>query len=485
MNIVIIGAGLAGLECGYMLAKVGNHVTVLEQSNIIGGCLQTFKRRGQKFDTGFHYIGGLDEGQHLWKIFKYFDLLDLPWKRMDDDCFDEVIIGDKHYKFASGHQQFAKQMGDYFPNSRAEIETYTNFLKQVGDNIFHGDELRSQLIEQSAYEFLNKTISDPELRKVLSGASTKMELNPETLPLYTFAQINDSYLRGAYRLQGGGSQIAEHLANSIKAMGGEVIASAKVTELEDNEGKIAKITVKYKNGEIDCIENPDYVISTIHPASTAMLVGKSQKMRPVYKRRLQRLENTVGMFTANLSLKDGKIPYINHNLFIHSKNASPWQTEHEKLHSMMVHCNVPEEGDYAQQMDLLCPMPWNLLEKWVVDGKVETDEEYRALKEEWLEKCIDFVKEDVPGLKEAVAEAYTSTPLTYLRYTGIPQGSAFGIRKDYRNVIGTIISNHTPIENLMLAGQNLALHGVLGVSMSAISTVSNLLQKNVLLTIDC
>ena len=47
-------------------------------------------------------------------------------------------------------------------------------------------------------------------------------MKKETLPLYTFAQINDSFIRSAYRLKGGGGQIAESLAADIEKMGGIV-----------------------------------------------------------------------------------------------------------------------------------------------------------------------------------------------------------------------------------------------------------------------
>ena len=54
-DVAVIGAGLGGLECAYLLAKKGMKVIVLEQNPVIGGCLQTFKRSGVTFDTGFHY----------------------------------------------------------------------------------------------------------------------------------------------------------------------------------------------------------------------------------------------------------------------------------------------------------------------------------------------------------------------------------------------------------------------------------------------
>ena len=74
-DVVIIGSGLGGLQCGYMLAKKGMHVCVLERATLLGGCIQSFQRKGQTYDTGFHYVGGLEEGQPLHTLFSYYDLM--------------------------------------------------------------------------------------------------------------------------------------------------------------------------------------------------------------------------------------------------------------------------------------------------------------------------------------------------------------------------------------------------------------------------
>ena len=48
----------------------------LEKNNQYGGNLQTFVRDKTIFDTGIHYIGGLSEGQNLYKYFKYLGIMD-------------------------------------------------------------------------------------------------------------------------------------------------------------------------------------------------------------------------------------------------------------------------------------------------------------------------------------------------------------------------------------------------------------------------
>ena len=68
-DVVIIGSGLGGLVSSIILAKEGYSVCVLEKNNQFGGNLQTFVRDKTIFDTGIHYIGGLSEGQNLYKYF--------------------------------------------------------------------------------------------------------------------------------------------------------------------------------------------------------------------------------------------------------------------------------------------------------------------------------------------------------------------------------------------------------------------------------
>lgn len=58
---------------------------------------------------------------------------------------------------------------------------------------------------------------------------------------------------------------------------------------------------------------------------------------------------------------------------------------------------------------------------------------------------------------------------------GTDDGSVYGIIKDYKDPLKTFISPRTKLDNLLLTGQNINLHGILGVSISAIVTCSVLL----------
>jgi len=429
------------------------------------------------FDTGFHYVGALDEGESLHTLFSYFDLMGLPWKKLDEDCFDEVVIGEDTFAFANKHQRFYERMAARFPKEREGLKKYVTFLKEVGDHIFGvflGDEHKRytySLLSRSAYEFLNETIKDPLLRKVLSGTSLKMELNAPTLPLYTFAQINDSFIRSAWRLRGGGSQIADKLVEGIQAMGGEVRTRAAVTYIKEENGKAVGVSI---NDE-DYLE-ADWIVSSVHPSHTVSLVKDSKVLRNIYRNRISHLDNTFGMFTANIRLKPGLLPYVNRNIFVHRADADLWNVNTLKTESVLVNYSVPEPySSTAVNIDLLSPMSWAEVKKWVDFPVGRRGEDYVAFKQEKTEECIRLVEHRLPELRGAVERVFTSTPLSYQSYISSAEGSAFGIRKDYNNPMYTVLTPRTPIPNLLLTGQSLNLHGVLGVSMTSFLTCAEIL----------
>jgi all-trans-retinol 13,14-reductase len=483
-DVIIIGGGLGGLECGYILSKKGYKVCILEQNTQIGGCLQTFKRGNAVFDTGFHYVGGLDKGQSLYKLFSYFDLLDLPWHKLDEDAFAEVNIAGNSFFLASGHKRFADALAKDFPHQRKQLATYTGFLKQIGDNIFDAftsDFGNSALFESSAYLFMQQTIDDPLLRNIISGGSPTMELCSNKLPLYIFAQISNSFIQSTWKLKGNGAMIVNKLADYIRAKDGNIVTKAKVTRLIETDGKIS--AVEY-NGEEQI--SGTYVISNIHPAQTLALIPESRYIRKLYRNRVSSIPNTFGIFTVHLQLKESILPYLNRNVFIYKNGNNIWDYKPEnisdsKTNSVLINYKVPQEGIYTDNIDLLTPMQWDEVARWADTTISRRGSDYEMFKQQKAESCIELASTKVPGLKNCIEKIYTSTPLTYRDYTGAQNGSAYGIRKDFSDTLGTIIVPQTQIPNLFLTGQNLNLHGILGVSMTAFFTCAKIVGMNNLL----
>ena len=465
-DVVIIGSGLGGLICGSLLAREGKRVLVLERQAQPGGCMQSYQRDNLYFDTGFHYVGGLAEGQPLHAAFSYLGLMQLPWVRLDADGFDRVTIGQHTFPLAEGYDHFADTLGEYFPKEKKALQQYVEMLRYLPS--------MEEIGPVNAYDWLKSHFHDSLLINVLSGSAIKMELRRESLPLFTFAHGMSSYIGSSWRLRGGGHLIVNALVNDINQLGGKVICHAEVNKLVEKDGRI--VAVRCTKGNV---YEGDVFISDVHPQITFKWLGDSGLLKKTFLRRINAMENSFGMFTASLVLRRGVLPYFNHNKYVYRK-PNVW-TLHEDvggIGGVMVSCRVPEEGNDARQIDLLTPVPWKLFESWADTSVGRRGEIYEMLKNHLTDECIRLAERVIPGLRSMVEKCYTSTPLTYRDYTLTPYGSAYGVRKDCRNMMLTTLAPRTPIPNLLLTGQSLILHGVEGVTMTALMTCSELLGKD-------
>ena len=112
-DIIVIGSGLGGLECGAMLAREGMGVCVAEQAALPGGCLQSFSRRGHAIDTGMHYIGSMQAGGIMRRYFEYFGILGSLRLRPLDEAFDVVSLpGAGDYAYMHGYEAFESTSGN-------------------------------------------------------------------------------------------------------------------------------------------------------------------------------------------------------------------------------------------------------------------------------------------------------------------------------------------------------------------------------------
>ena len=463
-DVLIIGSGLGGLECGALLAQRGLRVLVLEGSNQPGGCMQSFRRGGLHYDTGLHYVGGLAPGQAMHKAFAQLGLMDLPWQRMDED-FDHIIIGGRYFAFHQGYEAFVEGLAKDFPHQREALQSFVQRLQNI----------TAEDMDVCAYDYLCQTFSDELLLNVVSAAAMKTELRRESLPLFNFAHTCSSYIESSWRLRGDGNLLVNKLIDTIKQAGGEVQTNSRVVRLTEDDGCITKAIcadgTTYEAG---------YFISDIHPAVLCQLLEECPSVRKAFRRRMTSGENTCGMFTVQLCIKPGALRYFGHNVFVYDKpNVWTMTEENDPVKGVMISARVPDDGSEAlRQIDLLTPMPWHECQAWTETKVGHRGEDYKDFCRRKAEQCITLAEQYIPDLRSMIETCYTSTPLTYRDYLGSPEGGAFGMRKDCRTSMLSFHSVNTPLPNLLLTGQSVILPGIEGVTMTAFETCNKIIQDN-------
>ena len=491
-DIVIIGGGLGGLLSACFLSMEGKSVCVIDRNKQIGGNLQTFVRNREIFDTGVHYVGGLSKGQNLHQIFKYVGILDdLKFQKMDN-IFDQISFEGNQtvYKMAQGYDAFTHQLVEQFPEEEVVINTFVEAIQQAVKNfpLYHLDaETEYSFFNDSlsigAKDYIDSLTDNEQLKAVLSGNNMLFAGNGKATPFYVMALTLNTYIESAYKFINGGSQIAKALVKKIRTHGGDVKRHLAVTHIHC-EGKNAT-HVELSNGETI---SGDYFISNVHPNSTLNLLDTSTIRKP-YLKRMRGLKDTIGVFSVYLVLKSNVVPYMNYNIY-HHKELDLWDTstdydESKWPSSYMVSSSATPcslETKYASCLTIMTYMKHEELAQWDQSFNTVLKEEkrgelYEAFKKRKAALVIDEVAKKLPKLKEAIEHIYTSSPLSYRDYIGSPTGSAYGIERDYNAPWKTMVNPKSKIPNLYFTGQNIILHGVLGVSIGAIVTCGELIGK--------
>ena len=494
-DIIIIGSGLGGLECGAILSREGYSVLVLEKNKQIGGSLQTFVRDKQIFDTGIHYIGGLDEGQNLNQYFKYLEIMDsLKLQKLDEDGFDIVSFegDDTAYRYAQGYDNFIEVMSGYFPEERQNIEKYCRQIREVCKSFpmynlqaSTGDWSNVAYHDVNARDFIASCTSNKRLQAVLAGTNALYAGEGDKTPLYTHALVINSYIESAYRCIDGGSQIARLLTRTILNNGGKVVKHARAKKFVFNGDNI-----QYVQLEDGRQFEAKHFISNVHPAVTLDMVEEG-KIRNAYRKRIGNLENSVSVFIVYIVLKENTFDYFNYNYY-HYIDPDVWggayynESEWPKNYAVFTSASS-KDNVFTRTLTVMAYMQYGEMKPWessysVVGKEVDRGASYEQFKKEKAEKLLDKMENKFPGIRDSIAAYYTSTPLTYRDYIGTKDGSLYGIIKDYKDPMRSFISARTKIPNLLLTGQNLNMHGVLGVTIGSIVTCSEFLGNSYLMS---
>lgn len=480
-DIIIIGSGLGGLECATILSKEGYNVCVLEKNELFGGCFQTYRRKGHSLDTGIHYIGSLDEGQIMNQFFRFIGVMDkLKVRKLDEHAFDRIYYKNKVYDYAMGHNQFMESLCKTFPKERGNLQQYTNLLQQVG-SLISVDNFKKGIISVEGMKYFNTSAagmiaqitSNPDLQSVLAGSALLYGGLKEYSNFYEHAMINNSYIQGAYRFIDGSMQVASEMINIIRTNGGTVLNNSEVTRIIVENGKVQGVEI---NGT-EKIES-SYVISNVHPKGTLSLLDKSHSIKNAYISRINSLENTYGIFTLYLVMKEKSYPYMNHNLYLHGNN-DVWYNKKDytgRTTNCMISMQASSRNsNYADVISILTPMYIDELSAWQDTLPEQRGESYQAFKEKKRLELLQFIQNHGIEFKDHIENIYTTTPLSYRDFTGTCNGSAYGIIKDYKCPQIGFVSTRTRLGNLFLTGQNLNVHGALGVTLTSILTCSEFL----------
>jgi all-trans-retinol 13,14-reductase len=270
----------------------------------------------------------------------------------------------------------------------------------------------------------------------------------------------------------------------LRKYGGEVYKHREAVSFGFEENTM--VSVKTKNGEEYF---GDIFISNIEPKTTLKIIGQD-KFRKSFYSRIQSLEVLPSAFSLYIVFKPETFKYLNHNYYHFSDSKRVWDaneyTQESWPEAYMASMNVSSDDQiWAESLTAITYLKFEEFEPWentynTVSDKEERGLEYEKFKAQKTEAFLKVIEKKFPQIRDCIQSIHTSTPLSYRDYIGGHNGNLYGYVKDSNNPMKTFISPKTKIDNLFLTGQSINMHGVLGVTIGAVVTCSEIVGKEYL-----
>ncbi len=336
------------------------------------------------------------------------------------------------------------------------------------------ESMMSMADDRTLADVMHSLTSDPLLTAILSMHALLYGVSPNETPFTNHAKVVGSYYQSVHGIRGGGISLVRSFENALKKAGVELICGNGAEEiLLTPRGDIR--AVRLRRGDI--LETSG-VICTTHPKVLLDLVP-SEVFRPVYRRRLHNLEETVSACML-FGIADRPVDCLeNRNMFVCNE---------ADIHAFFHPNRQPEQGPFyiassahasstdARGIVVIAPGQMKDLAHWQDSHTGTRPQAYKDCKKQCMDIMWEKLLSGCPELS-GVRIVEGATPLTLRDYTHSPTGSLYGTRHSVHQ-FNPVPATRLP--GLFLAGQSIVAPGILGATVSAFLTCGFIIGHNIL-----
>jgi len=480
-EIIVVGAGIAGLTTAAILSKYGFKVTLIESHSQSGGCAGTFKRKNYIFDVGATQVAGLeDDGIHS-KIFKF---LQIPLPKatvLDPSCVVDLSDGSQPINIWYESKEWIRERNTQFPGSEKfwnlcslihqnnwkfasnnPVLPFNNLwdLSQFINALSPINLLTGILIKSSMFDLL-KICGSHKDERLIKFLNLQLKLYSQEDVFNTAALYGCTVLQmsqkphGLFHLKESMQALSKALEVSLKETGVNVLLSEKVNLLNyDSKNKYWKVLTKKGKKNFEYISQD--VVYTPPPQSLLQSLDRNSVSFNNYIKTIKSLPEPSGalVFYSALSKEHLKKVTTNHYQFVD-----------DDLGSLFI--SFSEDGDGRApkgEITLIASIFVN-----INDWQEINKDLYLIKKDYFLKKISTAIEKKFEISSNNWLHRELATPLSFERWTNRPKGIVGGLGQnpDIFGIFG--LSSRTPMRGLWLCGDSIYPgEGTAGVSQSAL-----------------
>src|SRR3989344_4369516 len=249
-QVLVLGAGLAGLAAGYELVKGGFEVTIVEKNEAVGGLARTIEKNGFRFDTGPHRWYTKNDMVNNWmlkllgkEVIKvprltriYFDrkFFNYPIKvksTLAGMCLARTILAVTDYIVIW-------LIGKFHKTTPLSLEE--GYIQKFGATLY---KMFFKRYSEKLWGRPNTEISADWIGQRTRGFDIFTILKDLFFKQNKIVSFVDEF---SYPEKGIG-RIAERLAESIKRGGGKILLKSEVATVNSQKNRITSIVIRGKS----------------------------------------------------------------------------------------------------------------------------------------------------------------------------------------------------------------------------------------------
>ncbi len=455
-DVVVVGAGVAGLTAAATLARRHVRTVVVERHNVPGGCASFYQRDGYRFDVGATLVGGFgSRGVH--RIVNARLGIHVSPARVEPSMVvhlpDRVVVryGDGRWP-QERRRAFGAQAEPFFETQERIASLAWDFAARMP--AFPVD-ATGALAFARAFRPRNLALLATVGRTLGSilprGATASLRTFVDAQLLITAqtdaahadlaygATALDLAREGTFHLVDGISTISVALARAARRAGATILYNHSVSEIETARGR-ARAVILSDGSRIPC----DRVIAALPVQNAAELC---EPLAAAYRGRVAELPQHWGAFAVYCGLPPGIVPAalaLHHQVV--ADEAAPLGEGNSTFLSFSAEGEVRRARNGGRAVTISTHTDVARWERARQDGR---EAELRQAYAGRLMAALDRV---VPGASRRALVVEAGTPLTFAHYTGRERGLAGGLPQTPRNALFRPFAHLTPVRGLFLCG---------------------------------
>lgn len=465
-HVVVIGAGVGGLATAARLSVKGHNVTILEQSNRVGGKLHTHHRSGYAFDTGpslftlpavyrdlFLKTGkSLEDSVDLQPVdpaFRYHfaDSTELLLPGVDPAKCANAIAESMGKQAGEEWREFMRRAGEMWrltrqPFLQSPLNGFASLLPLANPR-----DVATIAPFTTLRKLATKTFTDPRLVTLVDRYATYTGSDPRKAPAVLATVPYIEQLFGAWHIGGGLGTLAQALEKRCGERGVDIRLNTSVSEILTDGNRVTAVLTEA--GETI---SADIVVSNVDARLT---YGELLAQSPAKKPKVPGDPSLAG-FVILLGLK-GKTPGIAHHNVWFPNN---YDAEFDAIFGRNPQ-PVSDPTIYVCSPDDPLMRPNADSESWFIlvnaprhepTGRNGVNWDAAGLADSYSKRILEILAQRGTDIRNRIDFMEVNTPADLERSTRAPGGSIYGTSSNGVNAAFNRPANKSPIEGLFLVG---------------------------------